>query len=63
LVLSSAVFGLSEGSLWLPGILAALLFGAILIRTGRFGEAVAAHATTNGLVGAYVLLANQWQLW
>ena len=63
LIVSSAVFAISEGSLWLPGAIAALLFGAILIRTARFGEAVAAHATTNGLVCAYVLLANQWQLW
>jgi exosortase E/protease (VPEID-CTERM system) len=63
LLVSAIVFGLTEGALWLPGLLAGITFGAILIRTGRFGEAVAAHATTNGLVAAYVLLANQWQLW
>ncbi len=63
LLVSAIVFGLTEGTLWLPGLLAGLAFGVILIRTRRFGEAVAAHATTNGLVAAYVLLADQWQFW
>ncbi|HTW36933.1 MAG TPA: exosortase E/protease, VPEID-CTERM system [Steroidobacteraceae bacterium] len=62
-LVSAAVFGITEGSLWLPGFIAGVMFAVILIRTGRFGEAVAAHATTNGLIAAWVLLANQWQLW
>jgi len=33
------------------------------MRTERMGDAVAAHATTNGLLAAYVLLWGQWQLW
>jgi hypothetical protein len=33
------------------------------MRTGRFGEAVAAHATSNALLAAYILLGSQWQLW
>jgi exosortase E/protease (VPEID-CTERM system) len=63
LLVSAAVFGVTHGALWLPGIIAGLMYAGIVVRTGRFGEAVAAHATTNGLVAAYVLLANQWQLW
>jgi exosortase E/protease (VPEID-CTERM system) len=63
LIVTSALFGFSHGALWLPGVIAGVAFGTILIRTGRIGEAVAAHATTNGLVSAYVLAANQWQLW
>jgi exosortase E/protease (VPEID-CTERM system) len=63
LLVSAAVFGVTHGALWLPGFLAGVIYSALLVRTGRFGEAVAAHATTNGLVAAYVLLANQWQLW
>jgi hypothetical protein len=35
----------------------------VLIRTGRMGEAVAAHLTTNLLIAVWVLLAGQWQLW
>jgi exosortase E/protease (VPEID-CTERM system) len=63
LMLSSAVFGLSHGSMWLPGIAAGLMYGGLLVRTGRIGEAVSAHATTNAFVAATVLLGDQWQLW
>ena len=63
LLLSSMAFGLAHGSMWLPGIAAGAIYGAVLIRTQRIGEAVVAHATTNGLLAAYVLFLNQWQLW
>jgi len=63
LVLSALAFGIMHGGLWLPGILAGLAYGALAINTGKLGEAVAAHGTTNALLGAYVLLFNQWQLW
>jgi hypothetical protein len=33
------------------------------MKSGRFGESVAAHATTNAMLGGYVLIFNQWQLW
>lgn len=62
LILSSAVFGAEHGALWVPGVIAGLAYAAVLMRTGRFGEAVAAHATTNSLLAVYVLLAGQWQL-
>ena len=32
-------------------------------RTGRFGEAVVAHATANAVLAAFALFGNQWQLW
>ncbi len=50
LLISSVLFGLSHGSYWLPGIFAGVLFGAVAMRTGRIGEAVAAHATANALL-------------
>jgi exosortase E/protease (VPEID-CTERM system) len=61
--LSSLAFGITHGVLWFPGILAGLAYGMLAIRTGRIGESVAAHAATNGLLAAYVLLFNQGQLW
>lgn len=63
LLLSSLLFGLEEGAFWLPGIIAALVFALLLMRTERMGEAVLAHATTNGLLAIYVLYWHQWQLW
>ncbi len=63
LLLSSLAFGLAHGSMWLPGTAAGAIYGAVVIRTGRIGEAIAAHVTTNGLLAACVLFAGQWQLW
>jgi CAAX prenyl protease-like protein len=61
--LSAIVFGAAHGALWAPGILAGLAYGLLLVRRGRMGEAVAAHATTNALIAASALMGNQWQLW
>jgi hypothetical protein len=32
-------------------------------RTGKIGECVLAHATTNALLAGCVLVGEQWQLW
>jgi exosortase E/protease (VPEID-CTERM system) len=62
LIFSAVAFGLEHGALWLPGVIAGLAYAAVLMRTERFGEAVAAHATTNALLAIYVLTLGQWQL-
>jgi exosortase E/protease (VPEID-CTERM system) len=63
LAASSVLFGALHGSRWPAGILAGLLYAYAVIRRGRIGEAVAAHATTNALLAAYVLAFGQWQYW
>jgi exosortase E/protease (VPEID-CTERM system) len=63
LAVSAVVFGMAHGALWLPGVVAGLAFGLILMRRGRIGEAIAAHVTANALIAASVLGAGQWQLW
>jgi exosortase E/protease (VPEID-CTERM system) len=63
LLASSLLFGLAHGAMWLAGIAAGAIYGVVLIRTERIGEAVAAHATTNGLLAAYVLLLSHWEIW
>jgi len=63
LVVSSVVFGLMHGSMWFAGILAGLCYAWALIRRSRIGEAVIAHATTNALLAAYVLVFQKWHLW
>jgi exosortase E/protease (VPEID-CTERM system) len=60
---SAAAFGITHGGLWFPGILAGLGYGVLAVKTGRIGESVAAHATTNALIAIQVLLFGQWQLW
>jgi CAAX prenyl protease-like protein len=63
LLLTALLFGAAHGSMWVPGVIAGVLYGAVLIRTGRMGESIAAHATTNGLIAACVIFGAQWQLW
>ncbi len=63
LLLSSIVFGVGHGAWWLPATAAGVLYGILPMRTERIGEAVAAHATTNGLIAVWVLWLQQWQLW
>jgi exosortase E/protease (VPEID-CTERM system) len=63
LTVCAIVFGIMHGAMWFPAMLAGMAYGAIAIKTGRIGEAVVAHATTNALIAAAVLLFDQWQLW
>jgi exosortase E/protease (VPEID-CTERM system) len=63
LAISSAAFGFLHGNLWFAGILAGLLYAWALLRRGRIGEAVVAHATTNALLAGYVLIFQKWHLW
>jgi len=60
---AAIAFGLPHGSMWLPATVAGLAYGAVVIRTGDLGEAVAAHATTNLLIAAGVVGWDRWQLW
>lgn len=59
---SSVLFGAMHGR-WLAGTLAGMLFALALYRRGRLTDAVAAHATTNGMIGIYVLSTGSWSLW
>lgn len=60
---TDGIFGLMHGALWLPGILAGLAYGHLLMRSSRMGDAVIAHATTNALLTTAVLVFDQWQFW
>jgi exosortase E/protease (VPEID-CTERM system) len=63
LLASSLAFGALHGSRWIAGTLAGLLYGFAVARRGKLGDAVVAHATTNAILAACVLVSNQWQLW
>jgi CAAX prenyl protease-like protein len=60
---AAIAFGLVHGALWLPGVFSGLAYGALAVKTGRLGDAIAAHAVTNASLAGYVLAFNQWQLW
>lgn len=62
-LISSIAFGLLHGERWLAGTIAGMIYAAALLRRGRIGEAVVAHAVTNALLATYVLSTGNWQLW
>jgi CAAX prenyl protease-like protein len=61
--LSSVLFGVMHGPMWLPGTLAGLAYGLLAKRSGGLGESVLAHAVTNALLAACVLGLADWRLW
>ena len=63
LAVSSIVFGVMHGSSWLAGSAAGLIYGWLYTRSGRIGDPVIAHATTNLLLAVCVLAFRQWQFW
>jgi exosortase E/protease (VPEID-CTERM system) len=60
--ISSALFGLMHGR-WFAGTLAGLMYALIARRRGKLCDAVFAHAVTNALIAAAVLLEGAWWLW
>jgi CAAX prenyl protease-like protein len=63
LLLSSVIFGLLHGGLWIAGVAAGLLYALAAGQRGLLTDAMIAHATTNGLLAAYVLTFHQYHLW
>lgn len=63
LLVSSLAFGLMHGGRWPAGTCAGLVYAWVLLRRGRLGDAVAAHATSNALLAAWVLLVGNWSFW
>ncbi len=59
---SSVLFGALHGRMWLPGVLAGLTYAWAYRRRDRLGDAILAHATTNGLI-AIAVLSGHWALW
>ncbi len=66
---TAAAFSIVHGNWWLTSIVWALLIAALLISTRSLGAAIIAHATTNLLLGLYVLYQGfqtsnpQWWFW
>ncbi len=57
-----AVFGLGHFE-WLPWILCAFVYQALVIRKNRLGDAVTAHGITNLMLGVWVVWRQAWYFW
>jgi CAAX prenyl protease-like protein len=62
LLITSVLFAL-EHNQWLAGFIAGLVYGWIYMHTGRLWVPILAHAVTNGLLGAYILIMRDWRFW
>lgn len=62
LLIASALFAV-EHIQWFAGLIAGLAYGWLYIHTRNLWAPVIAHATTNGLLGAYVVTTGQWRFW
>ena len=62
IAVSSLAFGALHGR-FVAGTLAGLAYALAAKREGRLIDAVVAHATTNALLAAYVLITRNWSVW
>ena len=62
-VVTSAIFGVLHPDRWLAGILCGLAYQWLVIRKNRLGDAMAAHAITNFLLGIWVVWKGAWTFW
>lgn len=62
LIVSTVLFGLLH-SAWIAGMLAGVAYGLVRQRNDNVADAFVAHATTNGLLSAYVLITGNWSMW
>jgi exosortase E/protease (VPEID-CTERM system) len=62
-VASAIVFGILHPGHWVAGVAAGVAYAWAYHRRGRLGDAVLAHAVTNGALAAYVLATGNWSLW
>ena len=51
-----------EHDRWLVGAIAGVIYGLLYLRKGLW-PAIVAHATTNFVLGLWVLKSGQWQFW
>jgi CAAX prenyl protease-like protein len=62
-LISSVLFGAFHGGMWFAGTLAGMSFAVALYNRRALGDAVQAHAITNGLLVVYVFATGQWSVW
>ncbi len=63
LFMTAMFFGVGEHYEWLAGILCGLAYQWLVIRKGRLGDAMTAHAITNFLLGVWVVWRGAWHFW
>jgi CAAX prenyl protease-like protein len=61
--LVALMFASEHGPYWEVGLAAGVLYNWWTVRTHNLADCILAHSVTNGLLSAYVLMADRWQYW
>ena len=61
--LTAILFASEHGAYWDVGLAAGIVYNWWIIRCKNLSDCILAHAVTNALLAAYVLMAGQWQYW
>jgi CAAX prenyl protease-like protein len=61
-VISVLLFGF-EHNLWLAGIVAGVAYSVLFMRHRTIWSPILAHAVTNGMLGAWVVMTGAWSYW
>ena len=61
-LVTAVLFGFSHNE-WLAGILCGAAYQWLVIRKGRLGDAMTAHAITNCLLGVWIVWRSAWHFW
>jgi len=62
-IVTSVIFGLMHPDRWVAGILCGLAYQGLVVRKNRLGDAMTAHAITNGLLGVWIVWKQAWTFW
>lgn len=60
--ISAALFALAH-SLWLAGLFAGMVYGLLYMRSKTLWLPILAHATTNAILGVWIVVTGSWGFW
>ena len=59
----AVLFASEHGPYWEVGLVAGIVYNWWIVRTRNLADCILAHAVTNGVLSAYVLVRDQYQYW
>ena len=61
--ITALMFASEHGPYWDVGLIAGVLYNWWVVRTKSLADCILAHAVTNALLCAWVILAGRWEYW
>jgi uncharacterized protein len=61
--ITAVFFACEHGPYWEVGLAAGVIYNLLVVRARNLADCIVAHAVTNGILSAYVLMTGNWQYW